>query len=114
MAKSEEQLTLDSIPKRRGRPKGGNAKSAAERQREYRERNKKKDIIQVTRSVTSDAKSLLDEMEKKGVTLDAIIEAASVIRRVVYDEDQDSLAENNRAKERAFMSAYRKLKNRYK
>lgn len=114
MAKSEEQLTLDSIPKRRGRPKAGNAKSAAERQREYRERNKEKDIIQVTRSVTSDTKSLLDEMEKKGVSLDAIIEAASVIRRVVYNEEQDSLTENNRAKERAFMSAYRKLKNRYK
>ena len=114
MAKSEEQLTLDSIPKRRGRPKASNAKSAAERQREYRERNKQKDVIQVTRSVTSDTKSLLDEMEKEGVSLDDIIEAANVIKRVVILTENDSTTEFNQRKNAAFMSAYRKLKNRYK
>lgn len=42
-----DNLTLPGIPKRRGRPPTGKAKSPAERMREYRERQKAVDILRL-------------------------------------------------------------------
>lgn len=55
MKQPADKFTSDMFSVRRGRPRKAAAKSGAQRQREFRERRKLKDLISVTRNEKCDA-----------------------------------------------------------
>lgn len=71
-----DQINLEGIPNKRGRPRTGQALTAAERQKRYRLNKKKKDQVEVRRFVTEKSAFDLETLEKKGVFLEQIIEWA--------------------------------------
>ena len=76
---SESQLDLEGVKRPRGRPKTGNAMSAAERQRAYRRRQKKLDRVELQRTVRRATVERLEFLEERGVSLDQVIDEALTV-----------------------------------
>lgn len=87
---SEEQLALNGVKKPRGRPKTGQAKSAAERQREYRRRQRITGKFELRRQVTSRSHQQIQYLEEQGLDIDFIIELATTVNIAARDLDSQT------------------------
>lgn len=72
----EDQPTLDGIKRPRGRPKTGKAMTNAERQKAYRQRKAKSNQVALNRYVNEKTLMKLELLEKRGISLDDVVEIA--------------------------------------
>lgn len=71
----KNQIPLDGVPAKRGRPARSDALTAAERQRIYRNNKKRAQETELRRYVPRATLLELERLEKSGVTLEQIIAA---------------------------------------
>lgn len=76
---NEEQLPLDNMPKKRGRPSTGKALTSAERSRRAREKRKKADVDTVNQRLSRIETINFRGLEASGVTVGQAIMIANAV-----------------------------------
>lgn len=76
MKSTEQQLQLDNLPKKQGRPKTGSAMTNAERSRKAREKKRASKIVTINTSLSLKASLLYSQMIDSGYDINLIIEMA--------------------------------------
>jgi hypothetical protein len=74
--KKENQLKLNDIPKKLGRPKSENALSGAQRAKRARDKKKANKLVTINTSLSMHASNLYNQMIESGYDLNSIIEMA--------------------------------------